>query len=127
MKNLNRLVAAVYRLLGKSYAYSSASQIRDVIAERCFDSLAERAQFYAEGAATLVDPLAFQPDLLDLHDELYDTWHYLSALSARAYDLRSDGLAECLVAATESAADILYALAKAAEETVPAPETPASK
>lgn len=127
MKKPNRLVTFLYGLVGMAHAYESAEEVREVIADNCFNTLAERAETHWEGANTLTDSLAFQPGLLDLHDELHDTWHYLTALKARARDLGYGTLTEHLDAAADSTRDVLQAVATAAENTVHSPAIPASK
>ncbi|WP_228983498.1 hypothetical protein [Streptomyces sp. DH12] len=106
-------------LMGKSWAYESPDEVREVLAKNCFDALAERAEGHAEGAATLSDSYAFQPGLIDLHDELNDTWHYLTALTGRARELGCTALAAQLGAAADSTLDTLDNVATAAEGTVP--------
>ncbi|GGP93486.1 hypothetical protein [Streptomyces melanogenes] len=127
MKKPNRLVTFLYGLVGMAHAYDTADEVREVIADNCFNTLAERARTHGEGADRLSDSLAFQPGLLDLHDELHDTWHYLTALKARARDLGYGTLTENLDAAADSTRDVLQAVATAAENTVPSPAIPASK
>ncbi|ASR00790.1 hypothetical protein [Streptomyces sp. 11-1-2] len=127
MKKPNRLVTFLYGLVGMAHAYESAEEVREVIADNCFNTLADRAKNHWDGANTLTDSLAFQPGLLDLHDELHDTWHYLTALKARARDLGYGTLTEHLGSAADSTRDVLQAVATAAENTVPSPAIPASK
>ncbi|AZK98817.1 MULTISPECIES: hypothetical protein [Streptomyces] len=127
MKKPNRLVTFLYGLVGMAHAYDTADEVREVIADNCFNTLAERARTHGEGADRLSDSLAFQPGLLDLHDELHDTWHYLTALKARARDLGYGTLTENLDAAADSTRDVLQAVATAAENTVPSPAIPARK
>nr|AAX51320.1 unknown [Streptomyces sp. F11] len=123
----NALTRFFMGLMGKSWAYDSAEDVREVIAKRSFDTLAERARTHTEGAAGLTDSFAFQPGLVDLHDELHDTWHYLVALKARAREMGHGTLAEHLDAAAESTRDTLVHVATAAEVTVPAPEAPLTR
>ena len=123
----NRLTKFFMGLLGKSWAYVSADMVREVIAEQCFDSLKERAETHTQGAAGLSDSYAFQPGLIDLHDEMHDTWHYLTALATRAREIGCPTLAGHLVAAKGSIVDALAHLAVAAEATVPAPEIPLTR
>lgn len=111
-------------LIGKSWAYDSAEEVREAIAKNSFDSLAERARTHTEGAAGLTDSFAFQPGLIDLHDDLHDTWHYLVALKSRAAEMGYGSLAEHLDAAAETTAATLSIVATAAEATVPGPEVP---
>ncbi|GAA2572733.1 MULTISPECIES: hypothetical protein [Streptomyces] len=106
-------------LLGKSWAYETVDQVREVIAKNAFDSLAERAQAHAKGAAGLTDSYALQPGLIDLHDELLDVWHYLSALGDRANQLGNATLTDDLFDAANSVRDVLVHVADAAEATVP--------
>jgi len=127
MRRPNRLVTFLYGLIGKAWAYESADDVRETIADNCFTSLAERARIHAKGAAGLADSLAFQPGLIDLHDELHDTWHYLIALKGRADELGCATLADSLGAATDATRDVLERVATAAEATVPVPEIPTSK
>ncbi|MET7649324.1 hypothetical protein ABZS83_38090 [Streptomyces sp. NPDC005426] len=127
MKKPNRLVTFLYGLVGMAHAYESADEVREVIANNSFNTLADRVQAHSKGADTLIDSLAFQPGLLDLHDELHDTWHYLTALKARARDLGYGTLTEDLGSAADSTRDVLQAVATAAENTVPSPAIPASK
>lgn len=111
-------------LLGKSWAYESVDQVREVIAKNTVDSFPERAQRHAKGAAGLTDSYALQPGLIALHDDLNDTWHYLVALKARARAMGYGTLAAHLYAAAESTRDTLVHVATAAERTVPGPEVP---
>jgi hypothetical protein len=122
----NRLIRAFMRLMGKSWVYDSVDQVREVIAKQSFDSLQERAELHAEGAAGLTDSYAFQPGLVELHDELHDTWHYLTALGSRAREMGYAALAGNLIAAADSTREVLARVATAAEATVPAPEVPLS-
>lgn len=120
----NALTRFFMRLMGKSWAYDSAEDVREAIAKNSFDTLAERARTHTEGAAGLTDSFAFQPGLIDLHDELHDTWHYLVALKARAREMGYGTLAEHLDTAAETTAATLSIVATAAEATVPGPEVP---
>ncbi|MEU3986367.1 hypothetical protein AB0F77_40995 [Streptomyces sp. NPDC026672] len=123
----NALTRWFMALLGKSWAYESAEDVREVIAKESFDSLPERAQAHGKGARRLTDSYAFQPGLVDLHDELHDTWHYLTALKARARYLGYGALTEHLESAADSTRDVLEQVASAAEATVPAPEIPLTR
>lgn len=127
MRKPNRLVTLLYGLIGKAWAYESADDVREVIADNCFNTLAQRSRTHTKNAAGLADSFAFQPGLIDLHDELHDTWHYLTALKARARELGCATLADSLGAATDATSDTLERIATAAEATIPAPEVPASK
>lgn len=127
MNKPNRLVTFLYGLIGIGYAYDTADEVREAIADNCFTTLADRARNHSDGADRLTDSLAFQPGLLDLHDELHDTWHYLTALKARARDLGYDTLTEHLDAAADSTRDVLQAVATAAENTIPSPAIPANR
>ncbi|MFD7262977.1 hypothetical protein [Streptomyces sp. NPDC059874] len=127
MKKPNRLLTFINGLLGLAWAYESAEEVREVIAEQCFNTLADRADTHTRGADKLTDSYGFQPGLVTLHDELHDTWHYLVALKARASSLGYGTLAEALGDAAESNRDILQAVATAAESTIPTPAIPASK
>ncbi len=122
----NALTRFFMALIGKSWAYDSVEQVREVIAKNSFDTLAERARTHTRGAAVLTDSFAFQPGLIDLHDDMHDTWHYLVALQARARQLGQGTLAEHLDVAAETTAATLSILATAAEATVPGPEVPAA-
>ncbi|MFF4249492.1 hypothetical protein ACFYY2_34260 [Streptomyces sp. NPDC001822] len=127
MNKPSRFKSFVFGLIGQAYAYESADEVREVIADNSFNTLADRARTHWNGANTLTDGLAFQPGLLDLHDELHDTWHYLVALKARARDLGYGALTEQLMHAADSTRDVLQAVATAAENTVPSPAIPTSK
>ncbi|MFI1472373.1 hypothetical protein [Streptomyces wuyuanensis] len=127
MKKPNRFLTFLNALFGWAWAYETAEEVREVIAERCFTTLANRADTHDKGAAKLTDSLAFQPGLVALHDELHDTWHYLVALKARARVLGYGTLAEHLDDAADSTRDVLQAVATAAESTIPTPAIPASK
>ncbi|MFD5428508.1 hypothetical protein [Streptomyces sp. NPDC127084] len=120
----NILTKFFMSLMGKAWAYESAEEVREAISENSFNSLADRVRTHNEGAARLTDSLAFQPGLIDLHDELHDTWHYLVALKARARRMGYRTLAEHLDAAAETTRDTLVHVATAAEATVPVPEAP---
>jgi DNA-binding ferritin-like protein len=120
----NRVTRFFMSLIGKSWAYDSAEDVREAIAKKSFDSLAERARTHTEGAAGLIDSFAFQSGLIELHDELHDAWHYLVALKARAREMGYGALAEHLDAAAETTAATLSIVATAAEATVPGPEVP---
>lgn len=119
----NRLTRLVMSLRGKTWAYESAEQVREVIAKNSFDSLADRARNHQEGAASLTDSYAFQPGLVDLHDELHDTWHYLTALTSRAREMGYAPLANHLTTATGYVREALAQVADAAEATVPTEDT----
>ncbi|MCX4707194.1 hypothetical protein [Streptomyces sp. NBC_01373] len=120
----NALTRFLMGLMGKSWAYDSAEDVREVIAKNSFETLADRARTHSVGAASLTDSFAFQPGLIDLHDELHDTWHYLVALKGRAREMGYGALAEQLDAAAETTRDTLTHVATAAESTVPGPEVP---
>jgi uncharacterized protein YyaL (SSP411 family) len=120
----NALTRFFMGLRGKSWAYESAEDVREVIAKNSFDALVERARTHAEGAAGLTDSFAFQPGLIDLHDKMHDTWHYLVALKGRAREMGYGGLAESLDAAADTTLGTLMRVAMAAEATVPGPEVP---
>lgn len=123
----NVLTRVFMGLMGKSWVYESAEEVREVIARKSFNSLAERVRTHNAAAAGLTDSYAFQPGLVDLHDELHDTWHYLMALKARAREMGCATLAGHLEAAADSTHDVLEQVASAAEATVPAPETPQTR
>ncbi|MFJ3184402.1 hypothetical protein ACIPJN_39235 [Streptomyces sp. NPDC086796] len=124
---MNKVVAFVYGLFGRSYVYESAEAVRGAIAKNSFAVLGQRIDAHTKGAATLTDSLAFQPGLLDLHGELHDTWHYLTALRGRAHDLGNDQLVQRLGQATDDIQAALLTVALAAEETVLSPELPARR
>jgi urate oxidase len=123
----NALTRWFMALLGKSWAYETVDQVREAIAKNSFDSLAERAQEHAKGAAGLTDSYALQPGLIDLHDEMVDVWHYLIALKERANQLGNATLTDDLHDAANSVRDVLVHVADAAEATVPAPEVPLTR
>lgn len=120
----NRVTRFFMALIGKTWAHDSVEGVREEIAKNSFDSLAERARTHSEAAARLVDSFAFQPGLIDLHDDLHDVWHYLVALKSRADEMGYGSLAEHLDAAAETTAATLSIVATAAEATVPGPEVP---
>jgi hypothetical protein len=122
-----RVVTFLLSLVGLSPVYETKEEVAEVLAESCFSNLPGRAQAHSKGAGRLTDALAFQPGLVTLHDELHDTWHYLVALKSRARDLGYTELTETLGAAADAALPVLQAVARAAEQTVPAPETPLRK
>ncbi|MFI1890432.1 hypothetical protein [Streptomyces jumonjinensis] len=119
MNKPNRLMTFLYALVGKSYVHESVDQVREAIASKCFSTLADRAEGHARGADSLTDLYAFQPGLLDLHDELHDTWHYLTALKARAAGLGCASLTDRLEDAANATSEVLKHVAEAAEATVP--------
>ncbi|WP_415961987.1 hypothetical protein [Streptomyces sp. 021-4] len=127
MNKPSRLKSFLFGLIGQAYVYESADEVREAIAENAFTTSPDRVQAHTHGAGGLSDSLAFQPGLLDLHDDLHDTWHYLIALKARARDLGNAALAEHLGDAADSTRDVLQAVATAAENTVPSPALPANK
>lgn len=116
----NALTRFFMGLMGKVWTYDSADDVREVIAKTAFGSLPERAQAHAKGAAGLTDSYALQPGLIDLHDELHDVWHYLSALGDRANQLGNATLTDDLFDAANSVRHVLEHVADAAEATVPA-------
>lgn len=120
----NAVIRFFMSLIGKKWVYDSADDVREAIAKNSFDTLAERARTHAEGAAGLTDSFAFQPGLIDLHDELHETWHYMVALKSRAREMGYGALAERLDAAAETTLGTLLHVAMAAEATVPGPEVP---
>ena len=113
-------------LIGKAWAHDSVEGVREVIAKNSFDTLEEKVRIHHKGAARLTDSFAFQPGLVDLHDDLYDVWHYLVAIRSRAREMGYGPLAEHLDAAAETTAATLALVATAAEATVPGPEVPAA-
>ena len=115
----NAVIRFFMSLIGKKWVYESIDQVREVIAKNAFDSLPERAKEHAKGAAGLNDFYAFQPGLIDLHDELHDVWHYLSALGDRANRLGNATLTDDLFDAANSVRHVLEHVADAAEATVP--------
>ncbi|MEV0693027.1 hypothetical protein [Streptomyces sp. NPDC050388] len=123
----NALTRFFMALTGKSWAYESVEQVREAIAKNAFDSLPERAQEHATGAAGLSDPYAFQPGLIALHDDMHDVWHYLTALADRADHLGCASLTDSLSDAADSVRHVLKHVADAAEATVPHPQVPLSR
>ncbi|MYX18444.1 hypothetical protein GTY67_34410 [Streptomyces sp. SID8374] len=121
----SRLKSFFFGLIGQAYVCESAEEVREAITESAFTASPGRVQAHARGAGGLSDSLAFQPGLLDLHDDLHDAWHYLTALKARARDLGNGALVDHLGAAADSTRDVLQAVAAAAENTVPSPALPA--
>ncbi|MFJ8676723.1 hypothetical protein [Streptomyces sp. NPDC093589] len=120
----NKLTRFCMSLIGKSWAYESAEDIREVIAKNNLDSQAARSRTHTKGAARLTDSYAFQPGLIDLHNEMLDTLHYLVGLADQATWLGYDNLAWKLGAAADSTRDTLVTVATAAEATIAAPEPP---
>ncbi|MFD3422659.1 hypothetical protein [Streptomyces decoyicus] len=118
----NRLTRFFMSIIGKSWAYESADDIREILAKNNLNSQAERARVHTEGAARLTDSYAFQPGLIDLHDDLLNTWHYLVGLADQATWLGYDTLARDLGTAAESTRDTLETVATATEATIPAPK-----
>ncbi|MGI5444122.1 hypothetical protein ACQEV4_44305 [Streptomyces shenzhenensis] len=113
-------------LIGKTWAHDSAEGVREAIAKKSFDTLEEKVRTHTQGAARLTDSFAFQPGLVDLHEDLHDAWHYLVAIRSRAREMGYGTLAEHLDAAAETTAATLAIVATAAEATVPGPEVPAA-
>jgi hypothetical protein len=113
-------------LLGKTWAYESPEQVREVIAKNSFNSLQGRARSHQAAAERLKDSYAFQPGLIDLHDELNDTWHYLTALAEQARQTGYVPLANDLTSAAAYVRVAVTDVARAAEATVPS-EAPATK
>lgn len=114
----NVLTRALMRLRGRSVAYDSVDQVREVLARRSLDTLTAGARVHTEGAAGLTDSLAFQPGLIDLHDELNDTWQYLASLADRATELGYESLSVDLAAAADDIINVLHCVGVAAETTV---------
>ncbi|MEV7595505.1 hypothetical protein AB0O42_35100 [Streptomyces sp. NPDC089922] len=115
----NALTRLFKALTGKTWAHESVEAVRETIAKNAFDSLADRAQEHAKGADGLASSYAFQPGLIDLHDDLHDIWHYLTALGARADELGNATLTDTLFDAANSIRHGLQHVAAAAEATVP--------
>ncbi|MGW2110693.1 hypothetical protein [Streptomyces sp. NPDC001948] len=120
----NAIARIFMRLMGKSWAYESVEDVREVIAENSYNAFAERARTHARGAARLNDFYAFQPGLVAFHDDMHDGWHYLTALKARADALGCASLTDSLEDAATAMAVVLQDIAEAAEATVPHPQVP---
>ncbi|MEU6331509.1 hypothetical protein ABZ851_30160 [Streptomyces sp. NPDC047049] len=114
-------------LMGRSWVYESVEDIREVIAKNHVNSQDKRARTHTEGAARLTDAPAFQPGLIDLHDELHETWSYLVGLADRAIELGHETLGSTLAVAATTTRHTLGHVATAAEATVPAPASPVAK
>ncbi|OYP10050.1 hypothetical protein CFC35_41785 [Streptomyces sp. FBKL.4005] len=127
MKKPNRLMTFLLSLVGQSWAYDTVDEVQEVIGKNAFDNYERRVTTHRKGAAGITDSLGFQPGLVDLHDELNDTWHYLMALQQRARDLGHLDLADSMMRAAENTVDVMTAVDQAAEQTVPAPEVPLSR
>ncbi|WP_331764332.1 hypothetical protein [Streptomyces sp. NBC_01506] len=127
MKKPNRLVTFLLSLIGQSWAYETKEEVAEVIGMNVYDAYEGRVKTHRRGAARLTDSLAFQPGLVDLHDELNDTWHYLVAMQDRARELGYPDLAATLKQAAVSTVDIMADVDLAAEQTVPSPGIPASR
>ncbi|MFE6691940.1 hypothetical protein ACFVFQ_36410 [Streptomyces sp. NPDC057743] len=127
MKKPNRLMTFLLSLIGQSWAYDTVDEVEEVIGKNAFDNYERRLATHRKGAARITDSLGFQPGLVALHDELNDTWHYLTALQHRARDLGHHGLANSLKWAADDTVDVMTAVDEAAEKTVPAPEVPLTR
>ncbi|MET9934616.1 MULTISPECIES: hypothetical protein [unclassified Streptomyces] len=106
-------------LNGMSWAYGTADDVHNALAEQCDKALTELTEIHAEGAAALGNPYAFQPHLIALHGELFGTWSYLRALAERAQELGDSTLAAKLGAATDPVLEALDSVATAAAATIP--------
>ncbi|MCX4682643.1 hypothetical protein OG413_46720 [Streptomyces sp. NBC_01433] len=125
MDKPGRMKTFLLSLIGQSWAYDSVEDVAEVIGMNAFDAHEGRVATHRRGAASLTDALALQPGLVDLHDEMNDTWHYLTALKARADALGCASLADNLENAASGVRDVLQQVAGAAEATVPQPSAPA--
>jgi hypothetical protein len=111
-------------LIGKTWVHDSADGVREALSQNAFNKVRGRAACHAAGAEKLTDSYAFQPGLIDLHDELHDTYFYLDALSFHAHCLGNSDLAEHLAQAARATCRVLKTVADAAEATAagtPAP------
>ncbi|MFC7987260.1 hypothetical protein [Streptomyces sp. NPDC057336] len=127
MKKPNRLMTSLLSLIGVGWAYDTVDKVQEVIRKNASDNYERRVTTHRLGASIITDSLGFQPGLVDLHDDLNDTWHYLMALQQRARSLGHLDLADSIKQAAESTVDVMTAVDQAAEQTVPVPEVPLTR
>lgn len=126
MKKPSRLVNFLYGLVGMSYVHESVDEVREAITDHSFSALTDRrTRIHTQGAAKLTDSLAFQPGLIDLHEEMHDVWQYLVALQVRSDALGNATLTDDLEAAANNIGEVLRHVSNAAEATIPHPRVPA--
>ncbi|MET9366085.1 hypothetical protein ABZX93_35015 [Streptomyces sp. NPDC006632] len=127
MKKPNRLVTFLFSLFGQAWVYDTTEEVAELIAKNSVDTYERSAQKHRQGAGRLTDSLAFQPGLVDLHDELHDTWHYLMALQQQARRLGHHDLADSMTRAAVSTDAVMEAVDQAAVRTVPAAGVPLTR
>jgi hypothetical protein len=112
------------RLSGKRRAYDTTEEVAQLLDYQNRRMRDDRLPVHLAGAASLADRLSFQPGLVDLRAETYDTALYLEALLTAARTSGYTTLAERLAEAAESAHELTALLSIATHATVPAPEVP---
>lgn len=112
------------RLSGKSFAWDNTDDLAEVLAKRCTHLRDTRVPAHLAGAARLDSQLAYQPGLVELLSEAYDSELYLEALLTCARSAGYGELAERLAEAAEGMHEATLRLFEAAHATVHSPQIP---
>lgn len=124
MKLPAKLAALAARMQGKARAYETTEDVAHLLEDQVERLHLERTPVHLAGAASLSSVLAYQPGLVELRGEVYDSAVYLEALATVAASLGESTLAGELTEASELAHELTAKLAAAAHATVPAPAIP---
>jgi hypothetical protein len=112
------------RLQGKSLAYDTPEEVAELLDDQHDRIHDGRLPSHLAGAARLSCQLAYQPGLVSLRGETYDSALYLEALLTAARSRGYTTLAEALEEAAVALHEATELLAAAVHATVPAPEAP---
>lgn len=124
MKLPAKLAALIARSQGKVRAYETNEDVAILLEDQVERLHLERTPVHLAGAASLSSVLAYQPGLVELRGEVYDSAIYLEALATVAASLGESTLAGELCEASELAHELTAKLAAATHSTVPAPAVP---
>ncbi|MEU3189491.1 hypothetical protein ABZ686_02350 [Streptomyces sp. NPDC006992] len=114
---ISRILA---RARGRTPAYETPAGVENALRDQ-FERVEKRLPAHMYGAAQLEGVLAYQPGLVDLAGEAYDTVLYLEALLTAARSRGHTGLADSLQDAALAYREAAAVLSQAAYSTAPKP------
>ncbi|MEU9777103.1 hypothetical protein [Streptomyces sp. NPDC047968] len=117
----------IARLQGKKRAYDTTEEVVELLDEQAARVHDERLPAHLRGVTAITERLGYQPGLLALRGETYDSALYLEALVTNARSQGLDDLAEDLAELAELMHEATGKLARAVHATIPAPEIPLTR
>lgn len=116
----------VARLRGKKIAYTGTQEVSELLRQQA-DRVQDRLPVHLERFAAVVresGPLGYQPGLVTLREEAYDSALYAEAALTTARQAGHTDLADALEDLAETLHEATALLACAVHATVPVPQMP---